>query len=144
MAQKINLLLSLQVIKYCRMAHYQKIFLVDDDDVACFINENLIQELSFADEVQVFSDAEEVFPHLNDSKTRPDLILLDLNMPVFDGFDFIEKFNTLSEEIRTAVKLVVLTTSENPKDRRRLSELGYENYLVKPLDKSKLEKLYSF
>jgi CheY-like chemotaxis protein len=120
------------------MANYQKIFLVDDDDVACFINQNLIEELGFASEVQVFTDAEEVFPYLADSKTRPDLILLDLKMPVFDGFDFLEQFNQLEEDIRMSVKIVVLTTSENPKDKKRLAELGYEKYLTKPLNKNKL------
>ncbi|MDF9797632.1 CheY-like chemotaxis protein [Catalinimonas alkaloidigena] len=123
------------------MAKYQKIFLVDDDDVACFINQNLIEELGFATDVQPFTDAEEVFPYLNDSKTRPDLILLDLKMPVFDGFDFLEKFQHLSEDIRSSVKIVVLTTSENPKDRKRLAKLGYEKYLIKPLNKNKLETL---
>lgn len=123
------------------MANYQKIFLIDDDEVACFINQNLIEESGFASEVQAFTDAEEVFPYLNDSKTRPDLILLDLKMPVFDGFDFLEKYNQLGEDIRQSVKIVVLTTSENPKDKKRLAELGYEKYLTKPLNKSKLSAL---
>ncbi|WKN31231.1 response regulator [Porifericola rhodea] len=123
------------------MEKYQIIFLVDDDDVTSFINQNLIEEVGLARQVITFTNAEEVFPHITHEKTRPDVIFLDLKMPVFDGFDFLEKFKSLDDEIKDSIKIVVLTTSENPRDKERLKYLGFHKYVIKPLSRDKLKEI---
>jgi CheY-like chemotaxis protein len=64
---------------------------------------------------------------------KPHLILLDLNMPVMDGWEFLDNYENLSEEQRAKIVLVLLTTSKNYKDIN-----GYEN---KPLSVIKMEHI---
>jgi CheY-like chemotaxis protein len=72
----------------------------------------------------------------------PDVIFLDLNMPDVDGFSFLENFNTLPESIRQKTKIVVLTSSNNKKDK----ELVFTNqnviqFITKPLKQADIEDL---
>ncbi len=73
---------------------------------------------------------------------RPDLLLLDLNLPKMHGFDFlaeIRKDNNLTT--LTTIPVVVLTTSEFGKDIDRAKELGVNGYLIKPIDLEKFESM---
>ena len=70
---------------------------------------------------------------------RPDLILLDLNLPKMHGFDFLTE---IRKDINlTAIPVAVLTTSEVEKDIDRAKELGVSGYLLKPIDLEKFESL---
>ena len=73
--------------------------------------------------------------------TLPDIILLDLNMPVMDGFSFLEAFNRLEVPGKDRVKIVVVTSSHDPKDRERTMKLGVTDYLTKPLEQKKLQEV---
>lgn len=126
------------------MGKYRRIILIDDDEITNFINENLIYEAGLGDHVEASVAAEEVLEEITHSRheeTFPMLILLDLKMPVFDGFDFLEEFNRLDHSLSSKIKIVVLTSSENPRDLERLHALGYQEYIIKPLTKEKLQVL---
>jgi chemotaxis family two-component system response regulator Rcp1 len=70
---------------------------------------------------------------------RPDLVLLDLNLPKMHGFDFLAQIR--QDNNLTTIPLVVLTTSEFGKDIDRAKELGVNGYLVKPIDLEKFESM---
>jgi CheY-like chemotaxis protein len=126
------------------MRKYQRVILIDDDEITNFINENLIYETGLSDRVEASVAAEEVLEEITHSRHEeifPMLILLDLKMPVFDGFDFLEQFNRLDHSLSSQIKIIVLTSSENPRDMERLHALGYREYIIKPLTKEKLQTL---
>lgn len=126
------------------MGKFQKVILIDDDEITNFINENLIYETGMTDRVETFVNAEEVLQSIEQvggGTDKPILILLDLKMPVFDGFDFLEKFNALDLSRFPHIKIIVLTSSENPRDIERLRTLNSHEYITKPLTKEKLEAI---
>ena len=72
----------------------------------------------------------------------PQVIFLDLNMPVKDGFAFLDEFNTLAENIRQSCRIIVLSSSISPDDINRASANAYViRYLNKPLAEKYLEAI---
>lgn len=126
------------------MKKFRSVFLIDDDDVTNFINQNFILEWQVAEHVRVLTHAEEALQLIEEGCPQPscpDLILLDLKMPVFDGFDFLEVFNKLPASKTQDILLVVLTSSDNPKDTERLKRLGIEKMINKPLKYEKMQSV---
>ena len=68
---------------------------------------------------------------------------LDINMPVMNGFEFMESFNETDIVNKENIKIVVLTSSGNEQDLLRMSKLGIKHYLTKPLTEEKVKKLIS-
>lgn len=119
------------------------ILLVDDDSVTNFITERIIHKLDAADKVKVSENGEEALLYLTKhccsfEEGYPNLILLDNSMPEMNGIEFMESFNQINFNSNTDVKIVVLTSSENPKDKEKLLGLGVNGYLLKPLTEEKL------
>ena len=72
-----------------------------------------------------------------EGKPLPDLILLDLYMPEMDGFGFLETYNKKEYPNKDTVKIIVLTSSHNANDMKRIKELG-ASYMTKPLEEAKM------
>ena len=124
------------------MPTFERIILIDDDEITNYINENIIYDLGLGKEVVSYITAEEALNVIKEGAEHPPtLILLDQKMPVFDGFDFLEKYNQLESAVKNNLKLVVLTTSENPHDLEKLKQLGDYDLLVKPLSQENLNTL---
>ncbi|MBC7447720.1 MAG: response regulator [Hymenobacteraceae bacterium] len=133
----------------------RKIVLIDDNETTNFLNERLIKRLGVAEEVQVFADASEGFRYLWGSTgcatstagagpgPEPELVFVDLRMPGLDGVEFLELYRNLTPEARVRTKLAVLTTSMLPTDRARVAAYPDVEYLVKPLSREKLERLFA-
>lgn len=123
------------------MSMVKKMFLIDDDPITNFLNENIINELRMVQQLRIFTEAVKALEALKEecmNEKGPDLILLDLNMPYFNGFDFIEAFKELDVSKSSNVRIVILTSSQHIKDQQRLTELGVEHVLSKPLTKEKI------
>ena len=122
------------------MGLFHRVFLVDDD-ITNFLNEHLIQDSRLAQHIEIFSEAKQALEFVKTEcpqRRCPNLILLDLNMPSFTGFDFIEAFQRLHTDKIDNVKIVVLTSSQNHQDLQRLKTLGIKDILNKPLTKEKM------
>lgn len=116
--------------------------LIDDDSITNFLNEELIKELGVSEKVKVFEDGRGALNYINEncikSNKCPELILLDINMPVMDGFEFLKVFNSLEFENKEDVKIIMLTTSSNSKDFEQAKKLSVKDYITKPLTPEKL------
>jgi len=121
------------------------ILLVDDDSINNFINEKLLKKLGCADKISITTNGEEAITFLkdicqNNAALCPELILLDINMPVMDGFEFLERYKELKFPNKGSVIIVMLTTSTNPNDTAKLNE-SVAGYVNKPLTEEKLKEV---
>lgn len=122
------------------------ILLVDDDPATNFVNEITIQKAGAADSIVKAKNGLEALDYIQSvadaPQDAPALILLDINMPAMNGWEFLEEYSKL-KDITPAPVIVMLTTSLNPDDKLKADKItqikGFEN---KPLTKEALEKIY--
>lgn len=128
------------------MRKLNHILLVDDDTINNFINEKLLKKLDVSNKTSVVINGEEAINFLKevcekDATQCPELILLDINMPVMDGFEFLERYKDLNIPNKSSIIIVMLTTSTNPNDTERLNKTGVAGYINKPLTEQKLREV---
>ncbi len=119
--------------------------LVDDDQTTNYVNQLLIEELGITQKLLIALNGLEALEiiqkHCQESQRFPSVILLDINMPVMNGFEFIKAYEQLDFMQKQAVIIVMLTTSLNPKDVERVKALGVTRYLNIPLSEEALKEL---
>jgi len=121
------------------------ILLVDDDPTSCYLTKYIIDEMNVASAVYTAQGGQEAldFIRATASQASPpiELILLDINMPDMDGFEFLEVFQTLPQYRRSSV--VMLTTSNNHRDLEKAKAYQVADYLNKPITEEKLSDILS-
>ncbi|MFN6945037.1 MAG: response regulator [Cytophagaceae bacterium] len=119
---------------------YKSILLIDDDPINNFINAKLIKKLSLAEDIFILANGEEGIRFLlnTEKKDLPDLILLDVNMPIMNGFEFLEIFSNLTISNKEKIKIFMLTSSGNSQDLERIKFFQVDGYIQKPLTSDKL------
>lgn len=115
--------------------------MIEDDETTNFINEAVIKQMDAAEQVVVATNGEEALAYLKTTKVIPELIFLDLRMPVMDGFGFLKGYNKFISKQHTTVVVVMLTTSLLETDKEKAKELGVEDYISKPLTKEDMQEL---
>lgn len=124
--------------------YFNNVLLVDDDAVSNFINEMTLHEMKISNFIHVSENGKEALHYLTQSlmenEEYPDLIFLDINMPVMDGFQFLEEFQRLPLNVRQSIKVIMLTSSNATLDISKAKRYNINGYIVKPLCKSKLEE----
>jgi CheY-like chemotaxis protein len=113
------------------MSAYQKvILLVDDDPEDQFLVSRAFSSVKPSVAIQTLNDGDEVIPALTATDSLPELIILDINMMRMDGLQTLAALREAAP-FRT-IPVVLLTTSDNPKDRELSQTLGARAYYVKP------------
>lgn len=125
---------------------FERVLLIDDNDIDNFINERMITTAHFAEKVTVKNSAESALQALRDMSENisslPQIIFLDLNMPVMDGFGFLAEYESLSDTIKENCKVIVLSSSISPEDINRASTNPYVvKYINKPLNEKYLDAI---
>ncbi len=122
------------------------IMLIDDDEPTNYFNEVIIEKSGKFAQIITFQTVEEAFVHLqNADKDRhvlPCIILLDLNMPVLSGWDFLHQYSLLPEDSKAECGVIILTASVNPEDKKRAA--SYSDVVAfwsKPLDVETVKNL---
>ncbi len=109
------------------------ILLIEDDQVDAMVVRRALKELHVANRLEHVENGEEALAYLRDSeRERPCLILLDINMPVMNGIEFLREVKADPELKRMPV--VMLTTSDEQKDKVESFELSVAGYMRKPVD----------
>ncbi len=129
------------------MAAISCTLLVDDDDTTNFLNQTLLRRMAVTDEVLVALNGQEALDLLHthcaapSSPTCPALILLDMKMPLMNGFEFLQAYARQGLTRHPAVVIIMLTTSLNPQDVARMQDLPIAGYLTKPLTTEKITQI---
>lgn len=121
------------------------VLLIDDDEMCNFINKKHLEKSGKIHNIHSALNGEQAIDLFNNyfqgTQALPDIILLDLDMPIMDGFGFLDAFRSLHLPRIHDVKVVVLTSSDNPDDRTRASAYGIHDYLIKPLSAESVQAL---
>jgi CheY-like chemotaxis protein len=122
-------------------SHIYKVLTIDDDPTIRLIHKSLVASLNNHRIIHHEAiNGIEALKQLN-SDGLPDLILLDLNMPVMDGFQFMKEFNKMDWPDKDKTYIVVVSSSNYPEDKNRSFELGVDQYLSKPISIENLKSL---
>jgi CheY-like chemotaxis protein len=128
---------------------YNSVLLIDDVNLDNFLNEELLKTYNFSQKVYTNSGAKSALEFLKNlvridqaKEVLPEVIFVDINMPVMDGFQFIEAYKKTMDERLQKPKLVVLTSSTYEEDREKTEAISDDIiFLTKPLSKEMLEAI---
>jgi len=126
------------------LSHVENTMVIDDTTIDRFIAEQVILKTGFAGNVVSMNSATEALAYLSRNaahpKSLPQVIFLDINMPQFDGFEFLKNFDLLAPSIKENCRLAMLSSSMDPYDLERARKNKYvRHYVCKPLNKAKLD-----
>jgi len=131
------------------MQNLKNIFLIDDDEASNFLSKRVIAEMKISDKTQTFLNGQDALEFMlksckNDYENNyncPELILLDINMPVMDGFQFLHELENNDMLPKEKMKIFILTSSEKSSDLEKAKHFNIDGYISKPITKKKLESI---
>ena len=123
--------------------NYKTCLLIDDNYIDNFVTRRILESSNFAEKIIVEQSAPDAIDSLRDGSIRPDVIFLDLRMPMMNGFEFLQEYDKLNLESKNAIKIFMLSSSLDPTDVRRSSQNKYiSQFIHKPLTHKILEELW--
>lgn len=123
-----------------------RLFIVDDDKLFTHIAQKIVDNTRLVEEVNVYDNGQEAYEYLrahrNDPNQLPDVILLDLSMPILDGWGFLDRFNSLKLSRDKRIEVYVCSSSISPEDISKARALSVvSDYILKPLTRHKFTQL---
>lgn len=123
------------------------VLLIDDNKVDNFINNHIISKSKVASNIMVKNSGVEALDFLetvrDDYSKFPDLVFLDISMPIMDGFEFLDEFINFPKVKENRCSVIMLTSSSNKNDFDRAFKYGtVKDYFVKPLTNKMLEEFF--
>ncbi len=125
------------------MSKQLTIALVDDDRIYQFTTERMLQRLDADIRFLWFKDGEEALGYLQDhaldDQALPDILIVDINMPFLDGWQFLDAFRSLRPDLAKPVDIYMVSSSTDDRDMQRArSTEGVRDYVEKPITREKL------
>jgi len=122
------------------------VMLVDDNDTDNFISKRIIEITGFSKRVEVKNSGRLALDYLkanqNNPEELPNIIFLDINMPIVDGFVFLYEFEKFNDLIRNKCKVIILSSSDNKRDIDKIVNNDYViKFITKPLTETSLEEI---
>ena len=128
------------------MNSFNHIVIIDDNKIDCFINQKIISNVFNNTITKIFNNSMEALEFLKGNSIEdetlplysPDLILLDINMPLMNGFDFLNELTNTSRFSENPIDVYFLSSSKNERDVSHARDAKFSSgYIVKPLTKEK-------
>jgi len=123
-------------------------FIIDDDEIYVYAIRRLISLRNFSENVFVFENGKLAIDYLTNTPPSeiayPDVILLDVKMPIMDGWGFLEAFCELSLVKTHKLDVFMVSSSIDPRDLDKASSFPIiKKYLFKPINLSDLKSIFS-
>lgn len=120
------------------------VLIIDDDEVFNFLTQRVIEAIGFANNIRTALNGIEALESLKESiscNSLPDLILLDINMPLMNGFEFLENLKCSDFPNKEKICIAILSSSSNSSDIEMANQYGIKYYFTKPLLEDDLQNL---
>jgi CheY-like chemotaxis protein len=122
------------------------VMLVDDNDTDNFISKRIIEITKFAKRVEVKSSGKGALDYIKENENSlenlPNIIFLDINMPIVDGFVFLYEFEKFNEMVRNKCKVIILSSSDNKRDIDKIVNNNHViKFITKPLTEMALDEI---
>jgi response regulator of citrate/malate metabolism len=122
--------------------------LIDDDEIVNFIESRIIESTNLVDRIKTFLNGQEAIDFLIKNSDTPDLlpeiILLDLNMPIMDGFEFLKQYILLKPRLGKKIHIYVVSSAVTAPEIERIHQIKeVSDYIIKPITKERFEKIVS-
>ena len=119
----------------------KSILLLDDNLATNFFHKKIIEKVNSAELILEFRSGINALNYLGqDGIELPELMMVDINMPIMSSWEFLEKFNEINKVAKTNTKVVLLSTSLSPADKEKADKLPLiKEILLKPLTKESIQ-----
>ena len=129
------------------MKKVNNMYVIDDDKIYHFLLKNLFKQNGIDVTPVFFSnghDAIESIKQNKDGDTLPDLILLDVNMPIMDGWQFLEEYSKISDSLVKFSTIYMISSSNDEQDINKAKKYStlVKEYFLKPICREDLEKIF--
>ncbi len=123
--------------------------IIDDDKIYVNLVKKIIEIKKLSRNLIIFKNGKEALDHFKpilrnmSEESLPDIIFLDLNMPVMDGWEFLSEFIKIKNNFNKKITLYVVSSSIDPRDLERARSFNMvTDYLIKPIELKKFEKIF--
>jgi CheY-like chemotaxis protein len=121
--------------------------IVDDDKIHNFLIQKAVEQTNLVDTIKVFGNGLDAIDFLKKNAanraTLPEIILLDLSMPVMDGWEFLEEYRVLSPKLGRKITIYIISSSISPYDIDRAKSISFvTDFIIKPVSKEKLIEIF--
>jgi CheY-like chemotaxis protein len=128
------------------MDNILKTCIVDDDSIYRFTMVKTLESTKFPMDIMVFSDGEEainfMLDNIDENSKYPDVIFLDIDMPIMDGFQFMEEYIKIKPRVGKKITIYMVSSSMDPLDIERANTISaISDYIVKPIGVGRLKKI---
>jgi CheY-like chemotaxis protein len=125
---------------------FPNFIIIDDSRLDCFIAEKIIQNSGTYSSVKSYMEATDAYEAIKNGDIGDDsiitIIILDIQMPVMNGFQFIEVFEQLSAEIQSKFAIFLFSSSINENDKNRLGNYpSIIRFYGKPISKDTVAQM---
>jgi CheY-like chemotaxis protein len=127
----------------------RKVICIDDDPITLMLCKKVMERVEFASEINTLQNGEEAIKQFEDyekidTKNAPDMVFIDLNMPVMNGWEFLDEYFKREYHKKFKTNFIVLSSTIDPKDveKSKLYSMVVD-FLSKPITKTMLEELKS-
>jgi CheY-like chemotaxis protein len=120
----------------------KKLMLIEDDEIFVFITLKIIKKADFDGELKVFGNGKDAIEYLEsivgNEELLPEIIFLDLSMPILDGWGFLDEFLILKPKLKKKITIYIVTSSVSPHDVQRAKNISIvSDFIVKPISKER-------
>lgn len=129
------------------MRRVNNMYVIDDDKIYHFLLKNLFKQNNIDVNPMFFSNGQDAIESIKQNKDTgnlPDLILLDVNMPIMDGWQFLEEYSKLSGSLTKMSTIYMISSSNDEQDINKAKNFStiVKEYFLKPICKEDLEKIF--